>query len=64
MATVCTFWFTLTVPNTGVCVTALAESKDAGLGVYPEVSLADARARRDEARKLLANGIDPGEKEK
>lgn len=34
------------------------------LGVYPEVSLADARARRDEARKLLANGIDPGDKKK
>lgn len=34
------------------------------LGVYPEVSLADARARRDEARKLLANSIDPGDKKK
>jgi integrase len=31
------------------------------LGVYPDVSLADARRRRDEARKLLANGVDPGE---
>jgi hypothetical protein len=30
------------------------------LGKYPEVSLKDARARRDEARKLLANGVDPG----
>lgn len=29
-------------------------------GVYPEISLADARNRRDEARRLLANGIDPG----
>ena len=29
------------------------------LGVYPDVSLKDARERRDEARKLLANGIDP-----
>jgi hypothetical protein len=29
------------------------------LGKYPEVSLADARDRRDAARKLLANGIDP-----
>jgi integrase len=28
-------------------------------GAYPAVSLADARRRRDEARKLLANGIDP-----
>src|SRR5262245_54556843 len=29
------------------------------LGVYPDVSLADARERRDEARKLLARGVDP-----
>ncbi|MCX0001723.1 Arm DNA-binding domain-containing protein [Escherichia coli] len=31
------------------------------LGKYPEVSLVDARGRRDEARKLLANGVDPSE---
>lgn len=31
------------------------------LGVYPDISLKDARIRRDEARKLLANGIDPGQ---
>ena len=29
------------------------------LGVYPDVSLKDARERRDEARKLIANGVDP-----
>jgi integrase len=29
------------------------------LGVFPDVGLADARARRDDARKLLANGVDP-----
>jgi hypothetical protein len=34
------------------------------LGVYPDVSLADARGRRDEARKLLANSIDPSEVKK
>lgn len=28
-------------------------------GVYPAVSLADARAKRDEAKKLMAQGIDP-----
>ncbi|MEX0447942.1 tyrosine-type recombinase/integrase [Xenorhabdus sp. SGI246] len=28
-------------------------------GVYPTVSLADARAKRDEAKKLMAQGIDP-----
>ena len=30
------------------------------LGTYPEISLADARTRRHEARKQLAHGIDPG----
>jgi len=34
------------------------------LGVYPDVSLKDARDRRDEARKLLAGGIDPSENRK
>jgi hypothetical protein len=29
------------------------------LGVYPDVSLAEARRCREEARKLLADGIDP-----
>lgn len=29
------------------------------LGVYPDVSLAQARERRDEARRLLAEGMDP-----
>ncbi|WP_354691903.1 integrase arm-type DNA-binding domain-containing protein [Phytobacter sp. RSE-02] len=29
------------------------------LGVYPDVSLADARAKRDEARKGITGGIDP-----
>ena len=40
------------------------KQKMLALGVYPDVSLADARARRDEARKLLANSIDPGDKKK
>ncbi|GBL03144.1 phage integrase family site specific recombinase [Glaciecola sp. KUL10] len=29
------------------------------LGVYPEVSLLDARKRKNEAREQLANGVDP-----
>lgn len=33
-------------------------------GTYPEVGLKDARERRDQARKLLANGVDPGEHRK
>lgn len=38
------------------------ESKEKllSLGTYPDVSLKDARQRRDDARKLLANGVDPG----
>lgn len=34
------------------------------LGVYPDVGLKDARLHRDAARKLLADGIDPGENRK
>ena len=34
------------------------------LGVYPDVSLKDARERRDGARKLIANGIDPSQARK
>jgi hypothetical protein len=30
-------------------------------GTYPEVSLDQARQRRDDARKLLADGVDPSE---
>ena len=33
--------------------------RDMGLGSYPTVSLADARAKVAEARKLIAEGIDP-----
>jgi integrase len=33
--------------------------KTIALGQYPAVSLADARQRREDARKLLANGQDP-----
>ncbi|HHF7367644.1 TPA: tyrosine-type recombinase/integrase [Legionella bozemanae] len=34
------------------------------LGIYPDVSLAKARDKRDESRKLLADGIDPSEHRK
>lgn len=34
------------------------------VGIYPDVPLALARQRRDEARQLLAKGIDPGEHRK
>lgn len=38
--------------------------KRLALGAYPDVTLKDARERRDEARRLLANEIDPGEHRK
>lgn len=37
-----------------------AKEKTLALGVYPEVSLKEARIARDDARKLLSNGVDPG----
>lgn len=38
--------------------------KTLSMGVYPDVGLKDARERRDQARKLLAQDIDPGENRK
>ncbi len=35
------------------------KEKLAALGVYPETGLAEARARRDELRRLHAGGVDP-----
>lgn len=40
------------------------KEKRLAFGVYPEVSLAEARERRDEARKVLRNGIDPAQAKK
>lgn len=40
------------------------KEKRLALGVYPDVSLVLARERRDEARKRLAVGADPGELKK
>jgi integrase len=41
-----------------------AKRNTLSLGVFPDVSLRKARDRRDDARRLLADGIDPGEKRK
>lgn len=35
------------------------KEKQLSIGAYPEISLSDARKRRDEARELLAKGQDP-----
>ena len=40
------------------------DEKCLSLGVYPDISLKDARGLRDEARKLLAKGTDPSENRK
>ena len=40
------------------------KEKRLSLGVYPDVSLKDARTKRDDARKLLSNGVDPSEARK
>lgn len=40
------------------------KQKMLALGIYPEISLAEAREKRDAARKLIANGFDPSEKRK
>ncbi|MGE4303478.1 MAG: tyrosine-type recombinase/integrase [Novosphingobium sp.] len=42
----------------------LGKHRTLAFGSYPEVSLADARSRRDEARRLLAAGRDPSHEQK
>ncbi|WP_029149179.1 integrase arm-type DNA-binding domain-containing protein [Methylophilus sp. 5] len=42
----------------------LGKPKLLSLGTYPEISLQQARARRDEARALVADGIDPSQHRK
>ncbi|MCZ8181494.1 MAG: tyrosine-type recombinase/integrase [Beijerinckiaceae bacterium] len=38
--------------------------KSLAIGPYPEISLAEARQKRDDAKRLLINGIDPSQKKK
>lgn len=42
----------------------MGKEKLLALGVYPETTLAEAREKRNAARKMLANGIDPMEDRK
>ena len=37
------------------------KEKKLAIGVYPDISLADARLKRDEARKMLTDGLDPSQ---
>lgn len=41
-----------------------SKEKRISLGVYPDVKLKDAREQRDQCRKMITNGIDPGEQRK
>ena len=40
------------------------KEKHLAIGVYPEVSLSEAREKRAQARKLLAGNIDPSQAKK
>lgn len=59
----------LSIPKTGRKLWRMAyrfdqKTKLLSFGEYPIITLKDARQRRDEAKKLLANGIDPGAQKK
>lgn len=59
----------LYVPTTGSKLWRMAyrfegKSKLLSFGDYPTISLKDARAKREEAKVLLARGIDPSEQKK
>lgn len=59
----------LSIPKTGRKLWRMAyrfdqKTKLLSFGEYPTITLKDARQRRDEAKKLLANGIDPGAQKK
>ena len=60
--------YLLVTPNGGKCWRLKyrfgGKEKVLAIGTYPEISLAEAREKRDAARKLLANGVDPGEAKK
>ena len=57
--------FLLVHPNSGkywrLAYRFAGKQKTLALGVYPDISLLEARERRDAARKLLSNGADPGD---
>lgn len=41
-----------------------AKEKEYAIGVYPNISLSNARVKREELRKLVVDGIDPNENKK
>ncbi|MFZ0946379.1 MAG: integrase arm-type DNA-binding domain-containing protein [Syntrophobacteraceae bacterium] len=60
--------YLLVTPNGGKCwrlkYRFSGKEKVLAIGTYPEISLVEAREKRDAARKLLASGADPGEAKK
>lgn len=58
--------FLLVKPNGGrywrMKYRVAGKEKKLSIGVYPDISLAEARLKRDDARKVLAEGGDPSEK--
>jgi len=40
------------------------KEKKLAIGAYPEIGLKEARDKRDDARSLLAVGVDPSQKKK
>jgi Arm DNA-binding domain len=42
----------------------IGKQKSLAFGVWPDVTLADARAKRDAARRLIAKGVGPAKKAK
>lgn len=42
----------------------LGKEKKLSIDVYPDISLADARLKREEARKIVALGGDPSEEKR
>ncbi len=42
----------------------MGKERRLAFGVFPEVSLAEAREKRDQARKMLVSGVDPSEQKK
>ncbi|WP_342394956.1 integrase arm-type DNA-binding domain-containing protein [Rhodoblastus sp.] len=62
-------WLYLLIAPTGSKLWRLSyrfagKQKDLALGVYPDVGIKAARAKRDQAKALLAEGVDPNEKKK
>ena len=44
--------------------TMFGRVREMGLGPYPEISLNEARLKREECRQMIAQGIDPLEKKR